>query len=416
MKKTKILLKNRLFYVTMAVENRRRIFMKVLQQYMPARVIFGSGSIQKLGEVTKEYANKVLLVTRPWSDAEKDNFQKAKESLERAGVEVVVYDKVVPNPTTTTINEASELARKEKVGAIVGVGGGSSMDTAKAVAVGATHEGVAGDYVYTETKVADKKKTLPIIVATTTSGTGSHATKYAVFQNPDIKVKATIVNEAVFPQVSIVDPELMTSMNAFVTATTGFDAFAHAFESYTNINSNPFMDMLMEEAMKIILQNLRQAVAEPENVEIRTKMAYADTLAGMGIANVGTTLPHSIGQPISGKCPWVSHGQSLALVYPEFLKFTQDYCVEKAAKVARFANPALQSLSDAEAASHLSEEIIKLQKDTGIYTSLNELKVPREEIEGLVNDAMACPDTYVNPRVPTADEVRQMLLNMWEVK
>lgn len=98
--------------------------MKVLQQYMPARVIFGSGSIQKLGEVTKEYANKVLLVTRPWSDAEKDNFQKAKESLERAGVEVVVYDKVVPNPTTTTINEASELARKEKVGAIVGGAGG----------------------------------------------------------------------------------------------------------------------------------------------------------------------------------------------------------------------------------------------------------------------------------------------------
>ena len=205
-------------------------------------------------------------------------------------------------------------------------------------------------------------------------------------------------------------------MDAFVTATTGFDAFAHAFESYTNVNANRFMDTLMVEAMDIILNNLRKAVAEPENKEVRALMAYADTLAGMGIANVGTTLPHSIGQPISGKCPWVSHGQSLALVYPEFLKFEQDFCVAKAAKVARLANKAYETLSDEEAASHLSEEIIKLQKDTKIYTSLKKLNVPKEYIEELVRDAMNCPDTYVVNHIPTADEVRQMLLNMWEVE
>lgn len=390
--------------------------MKVLQQYLPVRVIFGEGSILKLGEVAKEYGKKALLVTRPWSEEEKSNFIKAKNVLEACGLEVIVYDKVVPNPTTTTINEASEIAKREKVEVVIGVGGGSTIDTAKAVAVGATHEGVAWDYVYTETKTANKDITLPIIAVTTTSGTGSHVTKYAVFSNPDLRVKSTIVNEAVFPKVAIVDPELLGSMSPFVTATTGFDAFSHAFESYTNINANPFIDTLCYESMKIILQNLRTAVAEPNNMEVRTKMAYADTLAGIAIANVGTTLPHSIGQPISGKCPWVSHGQSLALVYPEFLKFEQDYCIEKAAKVARLANPALIELNDEEAAKHLSEEIIKLQRDTKIYTSLNKLNVPRETIEELVRDAMLCPDTYVCPRIPTEDEVRQMLLNMWEVE
>lgn len=390
--------------------------MKTISQFLPVKVIFGTGSIEKLGEETKQYGSRVLLVTRPWSKQEAPHFEKAKAILEAAGLYVVVYDKVVPNPTTTTINEASEIVKAEKLDVVVGVGGGSTIDTAKAVAVGATHEGEAWDYVYSETKTADKNKTLPIIAVTTTSGTGSHVTKYAVFSNPDVKVKSTIVNEAVFPRVAIVDPDLLTSMDAFVTATTGFDAFAHAFESYTNVNANRFMDTLMVEAMDIILNNLRKAVAEPENKEVRALMAYADTLAGMGIANVGTTLPHSIGQPISGKCPWVSHGQSLALVYPEFLKFEQDFCVAKAAKVARLANKAYETLSDEEAASHLSEEIIKLQKDTKIYTSLKKLNVPKEYIEELVRDAMNCPDTYVVNHIPTADEVRQMLLNMWEVE
>lgn len=390
--------------------------MKTISQFLPVKVIFGTGSIEKLGEETKQYGSRVLLVTRPWSKEEAPHFEKAKAILEAAGLYVVVYDKVVPNPTTTTINEASEIVKAEKLDVVVGVGGGSTIDTAKAVAVGATHEGEAWDYVYSETKTADKNKTLPIIAVTTTSGTGSHVTKYAVFSNPDVKVKSTIVNEAVFPRVAIVDPDLLTSMDAFVTATTGFDAFAHAFESYTNVNANRFMDTLMVEAMGIILNNLRKAVAEPENKEVRALMAYADTLAGMGIANVGTTLPHSIGQPISGKCPWVSHGQSLALVYPEFLKFEQDFCVAKAAKVARLANKAYETLSDEEAASHLSEEIIKLQKDTKIYTSLKKLNVPKEYIEELVRDAMNCPDTYVVNHIPTADEVRQMLLNMWEVE
>lgn len=390
--------------------------MKTISQFLPVKVIFGTGSIEKLGEETKQYGSRVLLVTRPWSKEEAPHFEKAKALLEAAGLYVVVYDKVVPNPTTTTINEASEIVKAEKLDVVVGVGGGSTIDTAKAVAVGATHEGEAWDYVYSETKTADKNKTLPIIAVTTTSGTGSHVTKYAVFSNPDVKVKSTIVNEAVFPRVAIVDPDLLTSMDAFVTATTGFDAFAHAFESYTNVNANRFMDTLMVEAMDIILNNLRKAVAEPENKEVRALMAYADTLAGMGIANVGTTLPHSIGQPISGKCPWVSHGQSLALVYPEFLKFEQDFCVAKAAKVARLANKAYENLSDEEAASHLSEEIIKLQKDTKIYTSLKKLNVPKEYIEELVRDAMNCPDTYVVNHIPTADEVRQMLLNMWEVE
>jgi alcohol dehydrogenase class IV len=384
-------------------------------QYMPVKVIFGSGSLDQLGIMTKPYGKCAMLVTMPWDGVQKAAFKRAKDLLEAAGLRVIVYDKAVPNPTTTTINEASIIAKKEHVDVMIGFGGGSSIDTAKAIAVGATHPGVAWDYVYTEHKTADSKMTLPIIAVTTTSGTGSHTTKYAVFTNPELKVKSTIVNEAMFPKIAIVDPVLMTTMPAFVSATTGFDAFTHAFESYTNINANPFIDQLALMSMEIIAKTLEKAIDDPDNLDYRTQLAYADTLSGICIANVGTTLPHSIGQPISGKCPWVSHGQSLALVYPEFLKFTQNSCVHKAAKVARFFNPTLEKEIDDIAASELSNEVIQFQKRMNIFTSLRQLNVPESTIDDIVRDAMLCPDTFVNPRVPSAEQIKNMLVNMWEI-
>ncbi|MBQ4074597.1 MAG: iron-containing alcohol dehydrogenase [Clostridia bacterium] len=380
---------------------------------LPVKIHFGTGKASEIGKIVAKYGKTAMMVTRPWTGVQKAAFERVRALVEAEGVKVIVFDKVTPNPTTYAINEGTLIAKGENVDVLLGVGGGSSIDAAKAIAVAATHPGPAWDYVYTSSKTADPAITLPIIAVTTTSGTGSHVTKYSVFSNPDVKVKSTIVNEAVFPKESIVDPELCTTMPAFVTGTTGFDAFAHAFESYTNINANPFIDSIALQAIQLIVENLEKAVKDPENVEVREKMCYADTLAGISIANVGTTLPHSMGQPISGKCPWVSHGQSLTLVYPEFIRLTQASCQQKFAVVARMMDPALKDKSDAEAAAQLNGLIIDWQKRLGIYTSLEEMKVPMEEIEGLTADAMACPDTYVNPAVPTAEQVREMFMNMW---
>ena len=381
--------------------------------FLPVRIISGVGSVQEIGKVASRYGEKAMLVTMPWEAPQAEAFAHVKSLLEDEGITVFVYDKVPPNPTTTAINEASMIVRREGVEVMIGMGGGSSIDAAKAIAVGATHPGLAWDYVYTSDQEAIPSITLPVIALPTTSGTGSHVTKYAVFTNPDILVKSTIVSEAVFPKVSIVDPSLAVTMPAFVTATTGFDAFAHAFESYTNINANRFIDSLALDAMNIIIHNLLSAVERPDDLTVRSSLCYADTLAGISIANVGTTLPHSMGQPISGKCPWVSHGQSLTLVYPEFIRFTQAACAEKFAKVARMFNPSLNHIPEADAAERLNGLVVDWQRRLGIYTSLEEMKVPREHIEGLVRDAMACPDTYVNPAVPTAEQVREMFLNMW---
>lgn len=387
---------------------------KIFDTYLPVKVLFGESKINEIAAVVGQYGKKALLVTVPWIDIQKETFTKIKKLMEDSGIKVVVHDKVVPNPTTTIIDEGVALAKKENIEVVVAVGGGSSIDAAKAIAVGATHPGTPWDYVYIN-KERPTSKTLPIIAVTTTSGTGSHVTKYSVFTNPEIETKSTIVDPAIFPKVAIVDPDLMVNIPAHITATTGFDAFSHAFESYTNINSNPFIDMLALEAITIIIKNLPEVVSNLQDKIARSELAYADTLAGISIANVGTTLPHSMGQPISGRFPNVAHGESLAVVYPEFFKLTYATCVPKFAKVARLFNPELKHVSDEEASKASVNELIKFQKKIGVYTSLEKLGVTEDKLEGIIKDTMACPDTYVTTAIPDEAKVREMFNNMKKI-
>lgn len=383
--------------------------MKEFTTFLPTEINFGCGAIHKLPELVLRYGKRALMVTRPWTGRQAATFEKIRKELEENGVYVVVHSEVVPNPTSTLINAGVAKVKEEHLDVIIGVGGGSSIDSAKAIAVGATHPGEAWDYVYTNGTPVDASKVLPIIAVTTTSGTGSHATKYAVFTNRELEIKSTIVNPAVFPKCSIVDPELMVTLPEHQTASTGFDAFSHAFESYTNINANPLIDMIALHAMELIVENLPKAMEEPENLTVRANMAIADTLAGISIANVGTTLPHSIGQPISGRFPKVTHGESLAVIYPQFLAFTYEKSVEKFAKVARMFDSTLNTEDDLTAAKALSGCVEDFLRKIGMYTSLELLGVTDDKLEGVIRDAMNCPDTYVNPAVPTEEQVRGML-------
>lgn len=390
--------------------------MKNYTIHLPCKVYMGVGQVERSGQIVAEYGKRALLVTTKWDDVQGPCFSHVKKLLEDAGVTVTVYDGITSNPNTYSINAASEMAKDAGCDVIVGLGGGSSIDAAKAIAVGTTHEGVAWDYVYTNGKPVVPEKVLPIVAITTVTGTGAHVTPFAVFSNEDLKIKSTIIHDTMFARAAVVDPALTVTLPRFVTATTGFDAFSHLFESYTNKNANPFIDSLCIEAMSIIISNLETVLDDPKNLELRDKMCYAETLGGVAIANSGTTLPHAMGQPISGKCPYVSHGQSLTLVYPEFIRFSYKKCTDKFAAVARMMDPSLSSADDFEAAEALNGLIVGWQKRLGIFTSLEELKVPFEHIETLVRDTMNCGDTYAGPAVPTADEVRQMYLNMWQQK
>jgi alcohol dehydrogenase class IV len=338
--------------------------------------------------------------------------ERIKRYLGEAGVQVAHFDGVVANPTTDCVSAGAALARELGADVVLGVGGGSAMDTAKAIAVEATHSGTCWDYLFFKTPPTEK--TLPVVAVSTTSGTGSQVTQVAVVTETATHTKSALYNSLLYPRVAIVDPELMVTVPTHVTASTGFDAFTHAFESYLHVNGSPYVDLLALEAMKLVVRYLPRAVADGADMEAREQMAWADTLAGLCIANAGVTLPHGIGMTIGGQCPQVMHGEALAVTYPEFTRYTYPYAVERFANVGRIYNADLSSASDDEAARRACEEIDSFLQRIGMWLSLKALGVSQADVVEIADHSQVLPDYKNNPRVATRDEIYEMLQRSYD--
>jgi alcohol dehydrogenase class IV len=283
------------------------------------------------------------------------------------------------------------------------------MDTAKAAAIEMTHPLPCFEYAYFQPQ-QPTAATLPLILVTTTSGTGSHVTKCSVVTHAEKGIKTGIVSDFIFAREAIVDPLLMLSVPAAVTATTGFDVFTHAFESYININANQYIDTHAIESIQTLAEALPRAVKNGNDLDARIRMTIADTLAGTCIANVGTTLPHSLGQPVSGHFPQVSHGGALAMVYPAFMDFSWKGNPAKFARVARIFDAKLAHVTDEKAAAASASVIRDFLHRIGFTDTLGSVKGIEAKLDILVKEAMDFPDTFVNPVVPTADQTRQLYL------
>jgi alcohol dehydrogenase class IV len=328
-------------------------------------------------------------------------------SLREAGVEVTHFAGAVPNPTTESVSAGATAARGGRIDIALGLGGGSSIDTAKAIAVEATHPGAAWDYLYFKQSPTDK--TLPVVAVPTTSGTGSHVTQVAVLTETATKTKSAIFHPRVYPRISIVDPDLMSTVPRDVTASTGFDVFAHAFESFLHVNASPITNLMALEAMRIVGAFLPRAVSDGTDLEAREMMAVADTLAGMCIANAGVTLPHGIGMAIGGYCSGVMHGQSLAVVYPEFTRFTWEYAKPQFAAMGRVLDQSLVGASESAAAEGSCLALDAFLKGIGMWLSLKGLGIKSEDVAPLARKSTILPDYRNNPRVAAGEEIRKML-------
>lgn len=318
------------------------------------------------------------------------------------------FDGVIPNPTVEVVSSGARLARKCGAEFVIGFGGGSSIDTAKAIAVEATHQGTCWDYLFFK-KTQPTDRTLPLVAIPTTSGTGSHVTQVAVVTNSLERNKSALFSPKIFPRVAIVDPELMLTLPPYMTALTGFDAFCHAFESYITPKCSPYIEILALECLRLIVQYLPKAVRRTSNLEFREKMAWADTLAGLSIANSAVTLPHGIAMAMSGMYPQIAHGQALAAVYPAIMRYTYKYAVRKFARIARIMNPSLESWPDTKAARLLGDELERFIENLGIKKSLRELGVIESELPELARASLVLPDYKNHPYVVSLGEVEKLL-------
>lgn len=356
--------------------------------YQPTKLIFGAGKLKELGRLTAPFGKKCLLVTT--TDKEEvlqPLYRRVKEILTEAGLSYIHFDKVVPNPDIKGIHEACEIVRKEKIEAVLAVGGGSSIDTAKAIALFWEIEDVNWKEVFAEysdpfaTYKLPGSHSLPVIAVPTTAGTGSELTQAMIISDQNQNDKQCVYHQAAFPKVAVIDPELCRTLSPYLTAITGFDAFTHAFESYMREFSSPYTELLGTEAMKIIVQVLPKLVQDTSNMEYREAMSAAAAFSGISLSNASATIPHPLSEVIGGIAPWIAHGQCLACLYPGYLRFQVVQTPEKCAKVARIFDPSLEKISDSKAALQLPRLMEDFLRAIGIYDSLSHLGVTKERFQ-----------------------------------
>lgn len=385
--------------------------MKNFDYFAPTQIAFGAGRVKQVGEITARYGKKAMLVTETVAPALEGLYNCVKRSLADAGIDCVHYDGVIANPTTDVVSKGANIAKAAGVDVVIGLGGGSAMDTAKAIAVEATHPGTAWDYNCHTDGPTDK--TLPIIAIGTTAGTGSQVAPCAVITKTSDKDKSAIWHKNIFPKVAIVDPEVTMTLPKSITAQTGFDAFCHNFEAYLSINCNVMVEGMSLQAIRLIVENLPKVLNDGSNIQARSCMVWADTLGGLSNSSAGVTLPHGLGMQIGGHCPHVTHGQSLAAFYPAFTRYTYLAAIDKFAAVGRIFWPILCGESDVIAAEKCCDAIDEFLKEIGLWTDFERLKVTKEDIREIADCGQVLGDYANNPRVATIPEMYDLLMSCY---
>ncbi|EEM29080.1 Iron-containing alcohol dehydrogenase [Bacillus thuringiensis serovar thuringiensis str. T01001] len=382
---------------------------------MPKSVLYGRNSLEKLGEQSKKLGKRAFIVTD--TIMEKLGYvEKCIQQLNKKSITVSTYNKVDAEPTNIHVLEALSLCKEEKCDFIIGIGGGSCIDAAKAVAVLYTNGGEVEDYVQKDIEIENNP--LPLIAIPTTSGTGSEVTSVAVITNKKTDVKMMMKHPSFIPKVAIIDPVLTSSLPTQITAATGIDALCHAIEAYISKVSQPLTDVLALSAIESIMKYLRIAYEDGRNMEAREAMMIASLQAGIAFSNASVTLVHGMSRPV-GALFHVPHGISNAILLPTVLEFTKTSAMKRLAKIGRSLNKDLYSNSDEEVADYTLGEIKKLCFDLRI-PNLKEYGIDEIEFENAISkmasDAIESGSPANNPRVPSYDEIKELYRECFNYK
>ncbi|NFA44275.1 iron-containing alcohol dehydrogenase [Clostridium botulinum] len=370
--------------------------MRMYDYLVPSVNFMGAGCVKLVGERCQILGGKkALIVTDKFlRNMEGGAVELTVKSLQEAGIEVAYYDSVEPNPKDTNVADGLKIFQDENCDMIVTVGGGSAHDCGKGIGIVATHEGDLYEYAGIETLT---KALPPIVAVNTTAGTASEVTRHCVITNTKTKVKYVIVSWRNLPLASFNDPELMVKKPAGLTAATGMDALTHAIEAYVSKDANPVTDAAAIQAIKLISNNLRQAVALGENLVARENMAYGSLLAGMAFNNANLGYVHAMAHQLGGLYD-MPHGVANAMLLPHVEKYNLISNPQKFADIAEFMGENIQGLSVMEAAEKAIDAMFRLSTDIGIPTSLKEMGIKEEDFEYMAEMALKDGNAFSNPR------------------
>ena len=375
--------------------------------HVPVKIVFGPGKIMEAGELAKQFGDKALIITTGTFAQRTGLIEKLQRILDESGVASEHFPDVSPNPLSTEIDEGAELAKKTGCNVFIGLGGGSAMDAAKCISYAVGHDEPIWSYWIGQNELGTQA--LPVIAIPTTSGTASHVSPWAVITNPESKEKPGNGNESLYPKVGIVDPELMLTLPKEMTAVTTFDVLAHSLEGYVSNLANPMTDMFCEQAMRILGKYGRAAVNNGSDLEARTMMALADTLAGFSLSVAVVTLAHAISHGVSAVGD-TKHGGALAALTPHTMRFSMNHRPEKFKHIGLFLRDEPKD-KESWTVEDSAEEVERFIRDIEVDIPLKMQGIAEADIETIADHTMSITigSVELDARVASRDEVIEIV-------
>ena len=369
-----------------------------------ARAQFGAGSVKKLPKLCKAQGKRSALIVSDPGVIKAGVVEPVLQALRAGDVDVTVFDGVAPNPTRGDVEAGVEVLRELSDPVVIAVGGGSALDAAKAIALMGPNAGGLGDFA---PGCKPKRPGQPVIAVPTTSGTGSETNMFAVITDETLSKKQLVGHLSVQPVISVLDPSLTLGLPAAVTATTGMDVLTHAVEAFSSARSNPLADSVALRAIAMTTAYLPRAFDDGSDVEARAQMLLAAHLAGIAFSSAGLGMCHAMGHPLSARLG-VAHGQSLASLLPDVMRFNRHTCESKYAQIAIAMGATEPGADNATNSERAVSAVERLRARVKTDLTLEALGVTEPGIVQLVDDALADPLMITTPRQPTREEVAHL--------
>ena len=383
-----------------------------VQIILPRILQVGAGASQEAGTVVKALECQRPLIVTDKMMVQLGYVARIQESLTALGIHSDVFDDTVPEPTVSSIQAGVEMVRDGSYDSIIAIGGGSPIDSAKAISILGKYGGVMRDYKFPRIV---SEPGLPIIAIPTTAGTGSEATRVTIITDETNDEKMLCVGIGFMPTAALVDYELTLSLPARTTADTGIDALTHAMEAYVSKKASLYSDTQAIAAMKLLAPNLRRAFHNGSDRDAREAMMLGSTLAGVAFSNASVALVHGMSRPI-GAFYHVPHGLSNAMLLPAVTEYSIPAAPERYADCARAMGVADVSDSDEQANAKLMTELYAINEELQVPTP-EQFGISREHffgnLETMAEQAIGSGSPGNNPRVPSADDIIQIYKKLW---
>ncbi|MTI84786.1 MAG: iron-containing alcohol dehydrogenase [Firmicutes bacterium] len=378
----------------------------IISKFVAPEIIFGLGAISQVGDSALRLGAKKIFVVTDQGVMDAGWVEKALTYLDQVGLEYEVCHKITSNPKDNEVAACAQVYLDAGCDAVMGIGGGSAIDVCKAVAILASNGGSIHDY---EGVNKISKPLPPMVMVPTTGGSGSEVSQFAIIVDRMRKIKMTIISKSLVPDIALIDPYLLQTKDARLTAATGVDALSHAIESYVSLASTSLTDVQAVNAMRLIANNLRESVACSTNIEAKSAIAMASLQAGLAFSNAILGATHAMTHQVDGLLD-MHHGETNAVLLPHVMEFNLIACADKYCQIADGFGEDVVGLSKWQGAERAIWAVRRLVRDIGISHGLSAMGLKPELVDTLSKNALNDACIVTNPRDASETDIREIFM------